>query len=94
MYALNQGYHKFHDNDVNMYVWDETTTSKGLQKIASRCYFGKFTKCNNTNSCYCICDMGTGQHRYLQIELTWLRVVRRIKLNYLETDAFLLYILA
>lgn len=52
MYLLNKGFYKFHDNKVNMYVWDETTASRGSQKIASCCQ--TFTKCNESKSCYCI----------------------------------------
>ena len=27
---LNEGFHNFHNNKINMYVWDESTASRGL----------------------------------------------------------------
>lgn len=29
MYALNQGFHNFHNGQVNIYDWDETVICKG-----------------------------------------------------------------
>lgn len=31
MYILNFGVHNFHNNNVDMYVWDGTTGSRGAQ---------------------------------------------------------------
>jgi len=52
MYVLNEGFHNFYDNKLNMYVWDETTASR----VAGNSFllFETFTKCNDTKSCYCI----------------------------------------
>lgn len=35
MYIYNLGFHKFHDDNVKMYVWDATTASRGAQEVAS-----------------------------------------------------------
>ena len=37
MYVMNQGFHNFHNNKVNMYVWNETVPSRGSQEVASCC---------------------------------------------------------
>ncbi|GFY53426.1 uncharacterized protein TNIN_488201 [Trichonephila inaurata madagascariensis] len=34
-YVLNLGIHNFHNDNVYMYVWDETIASRGAQKIVS-----------------------------------------------------------
>jgi len=67
MYVLNEGFHNFHDNKINMYVWDETTTSRGSQEIASCC----LRHLQNITQSHVIAysDMCTGQNRNLQMAL-------------------------
>ncbi|KAF8783392.1 hypothetical protein HNY73_013557 [Argiope bruennichi] len=37
MYVLNQGFHNFHNDEINMYVWDDTIAYRGAQEVASCC---------------------------------------------------------
>lgn len=80
MYVLNEGFHNFHDNKVNMYVWDETIASRGSQEVASCCL--RHLE-NVTTQCHVIAysDMCTGQNRNLLMALMWLKVVQSSESN-------------
>ena len=64
MYVLNEGFHNFYDNKVNMYVWDETTASRGSQEIVSCCL--RHLQ-NVTQNVIAYSDMCIGQNRNLQM---------------------------
>jgi hypothetical protein len=34
MYVLNLGFHNFHNDNVDMFVWEETTASRASQEVA------------------------------------------------------------
>jgi hypothetical protein len=37
MYSLNLGFNDFHNDDVDIQVWEETIPSRGSQEVASCC---------------------------------------------------------
>jgi hypothetical protein len=37
MYVLNLGFHNFHNDNVDMYIWEETTATRGSQQVAPCC---------------------------------------------------------
>nr|XP_012148112.1 PREDICTED: uncharacterized protein LOC105663491 [Megachile rotundata] len=80
MYVLNEGFHNFHDNKVNMYVWDETIASRGSQEVAS-CCLRHLENVTTQSHVIAYSDMCTGQNRNLQMALMWLKVVQSLENN-------------
>lgn len=80
MYVLNEEFHNFHDNKVNMYVWDETTASRGSQEIAS-CCLRHLENVMTQSHVIVYSDMCTEQNRNLQMALMWLRIVQSLENN-------------
>ncbi|XP_072763725.1 uncharacterized protein [Anoplolepis gracilipes] len=75
MYVLNEGFHNFHDNKINMYVWDETVASRGSQEVAS-CCLKHLENVSTQSHVIAYSDMCTGQNRNLQMALMWLKVTQ------------------
>jgi hypothetical protein len=75
MYVLNLGFHNFHNNDIDMYLWDETIASRGSLEVASCCI--KHLK-NVTTQKHVIAysDSCTGQNRNIKLALTWMKIVQ------------------
>ncbi|CAK9832620.1 hypothetical protein ANTRET_LOCUS9415, partial [Anthophora retusa] len=80
MYLLNEGFHNFHDNKVNTYVWDETTASRGSQEIAY-CCLRHLQNVTTQSHVIAYNDMCTEKNRNLQMALLRLRVVQSLENN-------------
>ena len=66
MYILNQGFHNFHNNKVNMYVWNETIASRGSQEVAS-CCLKHLQNVTTRKHIIAYSDMCTGQNRNIKL---------------------------
>lgn len=75
MYVLNEGFHNFHDNRINMYVWEETVASRGAEEIAS-CCLKHIQTITTQDHIIAYSDMCTGQNRNIKLALMWLRIVQ------------------
>lgn len=75
MYVLNQGFHNFHNDEVNMYVWDETIASRGSQEVASCCLM-HLQNVTTQKHIIAYSDMCTGQNRNIKLALMWMKIVQ------------------
>uniref|UniRef100_A0A1B0FA47 Uncharacterized protein n=1 Tax=Glossina morsitans morsitans TaxID=37546 RepID=A0A1B0FA47_GLOMM len=72
---LNLGCHNFHDNEVYMYAWDETVTSRGSQEVAY-CILKHLKNLRNQKRIIAYSDMCTGQNKNIKLAVTWLKIVQ------------------
>ena len=80
MYVLNLGIHNFHNDDVYMYVWDETIASRGAQEIVS-CILKHVKNLRSERHIIAYSDMCTGQNRSNKVALMWLKIVQTLENN-------------
>lgn len=80
MYILNFGIHNFHNNNVDMYVWDETIASRGAQEVVS-CILKHIKKLRSEKHIIAYSDMCTGQNRNIKVALMWLKIVQALDNN-------------
>ena len=80
MYVLNLGIHNFHNDDVYMYVWDETIASRGAQEIVS-CILKHVKNLRSERHIIAYSDMCTGQNRNIKVALMWLKIVQTLENN-------------
>lgn len=74
MYILNLGIHNFHNDNVYMYVWDETKASRGSQEVAS-CLLRHLKTLKGEKHIIAYSDMCGGQNRNIKISLMWLKIL-------------------
>ncbi|EFN66704.1 hypothetical protein EAG_00309, partial [Camponotus floridanus] len=80
MYVLNLGIHNFQNDNVHMYVWDETIASRGAQEIAS-CILKHVKNLRSERHIIAYSDMCAGQNRNIKVALTWLKIVQIVENN-------------
>lgn len=66
LYIFNLGFHNFHDDNIHMYVWDETIASRGSQEVAS-CIPKHLKTLRNERHIIAYSDMCSGQNRNIKI---------------------------
>ena len=69
MYVYNLGFHNFHDDNVKMYVWDETTASRCAQEVAS-CILAHMQDITTQKHVIAYSDACSGQNRNIKVTLT------------------------
>jgi hypothetical protein len=84
MYDLNLGFHNFHNDNIDMYIWEETTASRGSQEVAS-CM--KHLK-NVTTQKHVIAYRNScpGQNHNSKLALTWMKILQSPDNNIRITD--------
>ncbi|KAI4482021.1 hypothetical protein M0804_009040 [Polistes exclamans] len=80
MYILNFGIHNFHNDNVYMYVWDETIASRGAQEVVS-CILKHIKNLRSEKHIITYSDMCTGQNRNIKVALMWLKIVQTLDNN-------------
>ena len=84
LYAYNLGFHNFHDHNVKMNVWDETTASRGAQEVAS-CILAHMENITTTQKhVIAYSDACSGQNRNIKVALTWMKIAQSSN-NNIET---------
>jgi len=80
MYVLNLGIHNFHNDNVYMYVWDETIASRGAQEIVS-CILKHVKNLRSERHIIAYSDMCAGKNRNIKVALMWLKIVKTLENN-------------
>lgn len=75
MYCYNLGVHDLETDKSYMYVWDETTASRGSQEIASCLAVHVTEEAIHKKHLIAFSDTCTGQNRNLKLALTWMKIV-------------------
>lgn len=83
MYVYNLGFHNFHDDNVKLYVWDETTASRGAQEVAS-CILVHMQDITTQKHVIAYSDACSGQNRNIKVALTWMKIAQSSN-NNIET---------
>lgn len=73
-YVLNEGFHNFYKNKVDMYAWDQSMASTGAEEVASCCM--KYLE-NIKNQTHVIAySDNSDKNRNAKISLMWRQVIR------------------
>ena len=89
MYVYNLGFHNFHDDNVKMYVWDETTASRCAQEVASY-ILAHMQDITTQKHVIAYSDACSGQNRNIKVALTWMKIAQSSNNNIQTVDHKLL----
>ena len=84
MYLNNLGFHNCHDDNVKMYVWDETTASIGAHEVASCILVHMEITTTTQKHIIAYSDACSGQNCNIKVALTWMKIAQSSN-NNIET---------
>ena len=85
LWTYNFGVHNMNTDTGFMYVWDESTASRGAEEVASALFL-HIKKHVKTTRLVCFSDCCGGQNRNIKLALMWNYIVQRPDIPVTEID--------